>query len=64
MGYGIGVGLATLFGLKFRDSVLAFYMPPILLFYSGAGVLVIIVVAAAIGIRRVINVDPSIVFRG
>ncbi len=64
VGYGIGVGLATLFGLKFRDSVLAFYMPPILLFYSGAGVLVIIVVAAAIGIRRVINVDPSIVFRG
>ncbi|RZI46203.1 FtsX-like permease family protein [Candidatus Finniella inopinata] len=64
IGYGIGVGLATLFGLKFHDSVLAFRMPPILLLYSGGGVMVIIAIAAMAGIRRVINVDPAVVFRG
>jgi putative ABC transport system permease protein len=64
IGYGIGVGLTTLFGLKFYDSVLAFRMPPILLFYSALGVFLIIFLAATLGIRRVIKVDPAVVFRG
>ena len=64
IGYGIGVGLTTLFGLKFHDSVLAFRMPPILLFYSALGVFLIIFLAATLGIRRVIKVDPAVVFRG
>lgn len=64
IGYGIGVGCAALFGLKFNDTVLAFLMPPILLLFAGIGVIVIILIAALLGIRRVINVDPSIVFRG
>lgn len=64
IGYGLGVGITTLFGLKFHDSVLAFRMPPILLLYSALGVFVIIFLAAALGIRRVIKVDPAVVFRG
>ena len=64
IGYGIGVGLTTLFGLKFYDSVLAFRMPPILLLYSALGVFLIIFLAAVLGIRRVIKIDPAIVFRG
>jgi putative ABC transport system permease protein len=64
IGYGIGVGLASLFGMKFHDSILAFRMPPSLLLYSGFGVLMIILVAACIGIRHVIRVDPAVVFRG
>jgi putative ABC transport system permease protein len=63
IGYGIGVGLTTLFGIAFDDTVLAFLMAPSLLLYSGFGVLCIILIAALFGIRRVINVDPSIVFR-
>ena len=64
IGYGIGVALTTLFGMKVHDSVLAFRMPPSLLIFAGIGVLLIISVSALVGIRRVIKVDPSIVFRG
>ncbi len=63
IGYGIGVGLASLFGMKFHDSVLAFRMPPILLLYSFLGVFFIICLSAYLGIKRVIGVDPAIVFR-
>ena len=64
IGYGIGVGLATLFGIQVHDSVLAFLMPPSLLLFAGAGVLLIVILSATLGIRRVMTVDPSIVFRG
>ena len=64
IGYGIGVGLASLFALKFHDSILAVRMPPILLLFSGLGVLLIILTAAIISVRRVIRVDPALVFRG
>lgn len=64
IGYGIGVGLASLFALKFQDSVLAVRMPPILLAFSGSGVLLIILTAALFSVRRVIRVDPALVFRG
>jgi len=64
IGYGIGVGLASVFAMKFNDSVLAVRMPPILLLFSGLGVLFIILTAAIISVRRVIRVDPALVFRG
>ena len=64
VGYGIGVGLTTLFGLKFNDSILAFRMPFGVLLFSGVGVFLIILMTAVVGIRRVIRVDPSVVFRG
>lgn len=63
IGYGIGVGLASLFGMKFYDTILAFRMPPILLFYSFMGVFCIICLSAYLGVKRVIKVDPAIVFR-
>lgn len=64
IGYGIGVGITTLFGLNFLDSILAFRMPPVLLLFAACGVLLIISISALIGIRKVITVDPSTVFRG
>ncbi|MDP5083063.1 MAG: FtsX-like permease family protein, partial [Rickettsiaceae bacterium] len=63
IGYGIGVGITALFGLYFQDEVLAFRMPPFLLLFSAAGVLIIISFAALLGIRRVTSVDPASVFR-
>lgn len=63
IGYGIGVGITVLFGMHFNDSVLAFRMPAVLLLFSGVGVMMIILLAALVGIRRVIKVDPSVVFR-
>lgn len=63
IGYGIGVGLTTLFGMKFNDSVLAFRMAPGVLLFSAMGVFLIIALAAFLGVRRVTKVDPSVVFR-
>jgi len=64
IGYGIGVGLTSLFGMNFQDSVLAFRMPPVLLLFAGAGVFIIISLSALMGARKVTSVDPSSVFRG
>ena len=63
IGFGIGVGLTTLFGLKFNDAILAFRMPPSVILFAFVGVSLIITLAALLGIRRVIKVDPSVVFR-
>ena len=64
IGYGIGVGLTTIFGMFAHDTVLAFLLPPSLLIFAGFGVLLIVILSATLGLRRVIKVDPSIVFRG
>lgn len=64
VGYGIGVALTSLFGMKVHDTALAFRMPPSLLIFAGIGVLLIISASAFVSIRRVFKVDPSIVFRG
>jgi putative ABC transport system permease protein len=64
IGYGIGVGLTSLFGMKFHDSILAFLMPPEVLMFSGAGVFCIVMVSALLAIRKVITLDPAVVFRG
>jgi putative ABC transport system permease protein len=63
IGYGFGVGLSALFGTAVKGSVLAFYMPWQLLLFSGAGVLVIVLLAALLSIRAVITLDPATVFR-
>jgi putative ABC transport system permease protein len=63
IGYGIGVGITAVFGTLMDDSVLAFYMPPDLLLFSGLGVLAIVSGAALVGIRQVLKLDPAVVFR-
>lgn len=62
-GYGLGVGMTALFGLRAHDSVLAFRMTPELLVISGAGVLVIVSISALFSIRHVAKLDPATVFR-
>ena len=64
IGYGIGVGISALFGTLMTETVLAFYMPPELLLFSSGGVLVIVALAALLGIRQVLRLDPAVVFRG
>ena len=63
IGYGIGVGISSIFGANFQDAVLAFKMHPILLLFAAAGVLIIISGSALIGIRKVTAADPADVFR-
>jgi putative ABC transport system permease protein len=65
VGYGVGVGLAALFGLCTRGLVrLAFHMPWQVPAVTAVAVLVIVLVASLLSIRRVLFVDPAIVFRG
>ncbi len=63
IGYGLGVGLAALFGFAMRHTILAFKMPWQLLVFSGAGVGLICIIAALISILKVIRLEPAIVFK-
>ncbi len=63
VGYGLGVGAASLFGYIIRDSVLAFKFPWQLLVLSGTGVTVICIFSALISIRKVMRLEPAIVFK-
>ena len=65
VGFGLGVGLAAIFGMVVRGaSRLAFFMPWQVLVLTAAAVFVIVLVASLLSIRKVMIVDPAIVFRG
>ncbi|MGR8979690.1 MAG: ABC transporter permease [Gammaproteobacteria bacterium] len=64
IGYGLGVGLTSLFGFAMRNTILAFKFPWQLLVFSGAGITIICIFAALISIRTVIQLEPAIVFKG
>lgn len=64
IGYGLGVGLTSLFGYSMRNTILAFKFPWQLLVFSGAGVMLICIFAALISIRKVIQLEPAVVFKG
>jgi putative ABC transport system permease protein len=64
VGYGLGVGAASLFGVVTKNSELAFWMPWQLLFISAAAVMVICTLSAVISLWKVIRLEPAIVFKG
>jgi len=64
IGWGLGVGLASWFGYSMRGTILAFNLPWQLLFLSGSAVFVIITLAAMLSIRKVLSLEPAIVFKG
>jgi putative ABC transport system permease protein len=67
VGYGLGVGGAALFGLIMPEVVTtvppAFNMTPTILLISAAAVLVIVFLASLISIRRVLVLEPAVVFK-
>ncbi|MDZ4771759.1 MAG: ABC transporter permease [Planctomycetota bacterium] len=63
IGYGLGVGAASLFGLLSRSSELAFRLPWQILAITGSAVTVICMVSALISIRKVVKLEPAIVFK-
>jgi putative ABC transport system permease protein len=64
IGYGLGVGLTSLFGWAMRHTILAFKFPWQLLVFGGLGVTLICIMAALISIRKVIALEPAVVFKG
>lgn len=65
IGYGIGVGLTTLFGL----AVIKGGQPPFLLPYQLPLVTLLVILficalAAMLGIRKIYKLEPAVVFRG
>ena len=63
IGYGMGVGGASLFGYLMRGTELAFRLTPDLLYVSAGAIIVIIVFSALISIRKVMGLEPAIVFK-
>jgi putative ABC transport system permease protein len=65
LGYGFGIGLAALFGETVpRFTRLAFYMPWQVLVGTGVAVGVIVTASALVSIRKVLVLEPAVVFRG
>ena len=64
IGYGLGVGVAALFGMIVEGSELAFLLSWERLGHTVVVVLSIISVSAVISMRRVMKLEPAVVFRG
>jgi putative ABC transport system permease protein len=64
LGYGMGVGLATLFGVATKGTELAFFTPWWLLPITGFAVVLICILSSILSVRRVVVLEPAVVFRG
>lgn len=65
IGYGVGVGLAAAFGWwSGQTTRLSFFMPWQVLALTAAAVFLIVLVASVLSIRKVLVLDPAVVFRG
>jgi putative ABC transport system permease protein len=65
VGYGLGVGVAAQFGNATRNNpVVAFDLPWQILALSAIAVLIICLLSSLLSIRRVLVLEPAIVFRG
>jgi putative ABC transport system permease protein len=63
LGYGIGVGLAALFGWSVTGSELAFFTPWWLLPGTAGAIVLICVLSSLLSVQKVIRLEPAIVFR-
>jgi putative ABC transport system permease protein len=65
LGYSLGVGMAALFGeLNKHNTTLAFFMPWQILAITGGAVVLIGIFSSLLSVRRVMVLEPAIVFRG
>jgi putative ABC transport system permease protein len=64
IGYGLGVGGATMFGYAMRGTELAFRLTQELLYISAGAIAIIIIFSAVISIYKVMRLEPAIVFKG
>lgn len=64
VGWGIGVGAASLFGFLLQHTELSFLLSWKLLGLSGLAITVICAFAALLSLRTVLRAEPAIVFKG
>ncbi len=62
-GFGLGAGIASLIGFLLRKGEFAFWLPWQLLLASAGAVSLICLGSAAISIRKVIRLEPGVVFK-
>ncbi|MDR4507067.1 MAG: ABC transporter permease [Candidatus Brocadiaceae bacterium] len=63
IGYGLGVGAASVLGSLSGKTELSFRMPWQLLLISAFAVMIICLASAALSIRKVVRLEPAIVFK-
>ena len=63
LGYGLGVGAASMFFYLARRSELAFLMPWQLLVISASAVTLVCLIAALLSVRKLLTLEPAIVFK-
>jgi putative ABC transport system permease protein len=63
LGYGLGVGGASLFGYLLGGTELSFRLTRELLYVSAGAIMIIIIFSALISIRKVMRLEPAIVFK-
>jgi putative ABC transport system permease protein len=63
IGYGLGVGLATLFGWFTSNTEISFFLPWQILAGTALAVALIVALASLVCIRRVLRLEPAMVFR-
>jgi putative ABC transport system permease protein len=64
IGYGLGVGAASVFGLLTQHSELAFRLPWQLLVITGVAVTLICAASSLLSMVKVLRLEPAIVFKG
>ncbi len=64
IGYGLGVGLASAFGMLTGKTELAFRLLWQTLAISGGAITIICVLASVLSIQKVMRLEPAIVFKG
>jgi putative ABC transport system permease protein len=63
IGYGLGVGAASLFGLLMEGTDLSFKLEWSLLGFTAGAVVLICLSSAALSVRKVVRLEPAVVFR-
>lgn len=63
IGYGLGVGVASLFGLASKHSELAFRLLWQILALAGVAVVFVCIVSAVLSMWKVLRLEPAIVFK-
>jgi putative ABC transport system permease protein len=64
VGWGLGVGVASIFGFWIKNTELAFKLTWQILVVSGVAITIICALSALLSLRTVIRAEPAIVFKG